>query len=246
MLWTSETKTLNNGVHVAYAGGGFHAIPSEFIDWIGGPGRDYMKAGQIVYAPFIPPLEMEVEFLKHNVNLPAHFGAASLFHQKHEWLSDDRVQALLSLDVPFLDGLDIATLSAVKQDNHEAFHSFSRSLIDSVNGIKSAIGTEGFSREVRSIQRNQIDAALSDVDKTFRRIHQSRALRKQGILAGLVSLNAAAFIGFPAASLATGITAAAAAAVHERLQRKKEREDLEDKKGYFLWRLGDITSRKSA
>jgi hypothetical protein len=82
------------------------------------------------------------------------------------WLSDDHLQALLALDVPFLDGLDIATLSAVNQDSDDAFGSFSRSLTDSVNGIKSALGTEGFAREVRSIQRNQIDAALGDVEKT--------------------------------------------------------------------------------
>ncbi|NKA76081.1 hypothetical protein GO285_05045 [Ralstonia solanacearum] len=191
LYWTSDSKTLNNGLHIAYAGWDYHPIPTEFLDWIGGPGREYMQTGQVVYAPFIPPLSMELEFLKRAVDLPHHFGAVSLFHQRHEWLPDGHLQALLSLDVPFLDGLDIATLSAVKQDNYDAFNSFSRSLLDSVTGIKSALGTDGFAREVRSIQRNQIDAALSDVQKAVHRINQSRALRRQGILTGLVGLNAA-------------------------------------------------------
>jgi hypothetical protein len=54
LYWTSTTKTLNNGQHAAYAGSNYHPIPSEFLDWIRGPGRDYMRTGQVVYAPFIP------------------------------------------------------------------------------------------------------------------------------------------------------------------------------------------------
>jgi len=237
LYWTSTAKTLNNGLQVAYAGAGFHPIPAEFLAWIGGPGRNYLKTGQVVYAPFIPPLAMELEFLKKEVDLPSQFGAASLFHQKHEWLADDRLRAILSLDIPFLDGLDITTLSAVKQDNYDAFSTFSRSLLDAVNGIKSALGSEGFGREIRSIQRNQIDAALSDVEKTIRRVNQSRALRKQGILAGLLGLNAAAFVGVPEATLVTGIAAGAAAMVAERVTHMREQGELGDKKGYFLWKL---------
>lgn len=237
LYWSSTAKTLNNGLHVAYAGSIFHPIPSEFLDWIGGPGRDYMRTGQVVYAPFIPPLAMELEFLKREVDLPGHFGAASLFHQRHDWLSDEHVQALLSLNVPFLDGLDIATLSVVKQDNYDAFTSFSRSLMDSVSGIKSALGTEGFAREVRSIQRNQIDAALSDVEKAVRRINQSRALRKKGILTGLIGFNAAAFIGVPDATLVTGLASGAAALIAERVAHLREQGELIDKRGYFLWQL---------
>ena len=245
LYWTSTAKTLNNGLHVAYAGSGYHPIPAEFLTWIGGPGRDYLKTGQIVYAPFIPPLAIELEFLKNNVDLPSQFGTISLFHQKHDWLADDRLQALLSLDIPFLDCLDITTLSAVKQDNYDAFTAFSRSLLESVNGIKSALGTESFASEVRSIQRNQIDAALSDVDKAIRRINQSRALRRKGILTGLVGLNAAAFIGVPESTLLTGLATGAAAMIAERVAHLKEHGELTDKKGYFLWKLRDINVRSA-
>ncbi|WP_155674924.1 hypothetical protein [Burkholderia stagnalis] len=237
LYWTSDEKILNNGLHIAYAGSAYHPIPSEVIDWIGGPGGNYMRTGQVVCAPFIPPLEIELEFLKHDIDLPGHFGAASLFHQRHDWLSDSHIYALLSLDVPFLDGLDIATLSAVKQDNRDAFSTFSRSLTDAVIGIKSAVGTEAFVREVRNIQRNQIDAALNDVEKAVHRINQSRALRKMGILTGLVGLNAAALIGAPDTTLVTGLASGTAAMIAERVARLKERGELTDKKGYFLWTL---------
>jgi hypothetical protein len=245
LYWSSTTKTLNNGLHVAYAGWDYHSIPSEFLDWIGGPGRNYMKTGQIIYAPFVPPLSVELEFVKNGVDLPQTFGAFSLFHQNHDWLTDDRLRALLSLNIPFLDGINIDTIAAIKKDNHDAFSSFSRSLMDAVNGIKSALGTEGFEREIRSIQRDQIDAALSDVGKTFRRIKTSSALRKSGILISVLGLSAVAFfLAAPAAALVTGAAASVAAMVKERADQLKEQGDLEDKKGFFLWRLQEAHSEQ--
>lgn len=230
---------------MAYAGWDYHSLPTEALEWIAGSGREYLSTGQVVYAPFIPSLEMELEFLNHQVSLPGQFGALSLFHQQHEWLTDDRLQALLSLQIPFLDGIDISTISRVKQDNYDAFTMFSRTLLESVNGVKAAIGTEGFLREVKSIQRNQVDAALSDVQKTFHRINQSSALRKKGIFTGLLGLNAAAFIGTLPATLVTGLAAGAAALIADRVAQLKESEELDGKKGYFLWLLKESSLGQS-
>lgn len=241
LYWTSTTKTLNNGYQVAYAGGNFSSIPAEFVDWIASTGRSYMQTGQIVYAPFIPPLEMELELLNNGVSLSDHFNATPCFHQNYDWLADDRVQALLSLKIPFLDGLDIKTISAVKQDYQQEFGTFSRALLDSITNIKAAFGTEGFAKEVRNIQRNQIDAALSDVEKTVRRIDTSRALRKGGILTGLLGLNGAAYLGVPEAAIVTGLAASGVALVMEKVAQLKEQGELQDKKGYFLWKLQDAS-----
>lgn len=246
LYWSSSTKILNNGLEVAYAAWDYHSLPTEALAWISGPGREYIATGQVIFAPFIPSLEMELEFLaKHQVSLPAQFGAQSLFHQQHEWLRDDRLQALLSLQFPFLDGLDISTISKIKEDNYDAFSVFSRTILESVNGVKSAAGTEGFIREVRNIQRNQVDAALSDVQKTLHRVKQSSALRKKGILTGLLGLNAAALIGIPEATLVTGLAAGAAALIADRAAQLKESGDLGDKKGYFLWLLQNAASDQS-
>ena len=56
LMWTSTTKTLNNGLQVAYAGWDYHSLPSEVIEWITGSGKNYLKTGQVIYAPFIPTL----------------------------------------------------------------------------------------------------------------------------------------------------------------------------------------------
>lgn len=238
MYMTSTHKKLNNGYQAAYAGGVWSLIPPEFVSWIEGSGRHYMESGSVVYAPFIPPLAMELEFLKERISLPDYFAGTPFFHQNFEWLSGPQVHALLSLKIPFLDGLDITTISVVKEDHREEFAAFSRSMLDSVTGIKSALGTETFVSEVRHIQRDLVDAALSDVSKTISRIKRSEALRKAGLLAGLVGLNGAALLGAPAAAVVAGLgTTAGAALVAEKLAQLKAEGDLRDKKGYFLWRM---------
>lgn len=239
---TSTHKKLNNGYNAVYAGGGLNSIPKAFKEWIATSGRSYLETGQIVYAPFIPPLEMELALLKEGVSLPDYFNAIPCFYQNHDWLSNNQIQALISLKVPFLDNLDIKTMSEVKNDYKEEFSTFSKTLLESISGIKSLIGTENFLRDVKHIQRNQIDAALSDVDKTIRRIDSSRALRKAGIFTGLLGLNGAALLGAPTTSLVTGLAASSAAFLMDKVAQLKEQGELQDKKGYFLWKLRDVSS----
>jgi len=237
LYWTSTTKTLNNGYRVAYAGWGYNSIPIEFLQWISRSGRSYMKTGQIVYAPFIPSFEMELEFLNRGVSVAEHFNATPCFHQNYDWLSEAQVQALLSLKIPFVDGLDIKTISKVKQDYQDEFIAFSRVLLEAINGIKASLGTEGFAKEVRNIQRNHIDAALSDVQKTVRRIGSLSSLREAGIFTGLLGLNCAAYLGAPETAIVTGLAASGAALVMEKVAQLKEQGELRDQEGYFLWRL---------
>ena len=234
---TSHSKDLNNGYHVNYAAWDYNSIPDEFVKWIAGPGRPYFETGRMVYAPFIPPLEVELELLKNHVPLPEYFNATPCFHQNYDWLDTNSIDAMLSLQVPFLDGLDIGTIAKVKEDNRDEFEAFSRSLLNAVAGVKASFGTDGFVREVRYIQRNQIDAGLSDVQKTIAKVSASSSLRKQSILAGLIGLNAAILMGAAAPAIATGLAAAAVAFVADKLAQMKERHELRDRSQYFLWKL---------
>jgi hypothetical protein len=237
LYWSSTTKTLNNGYHVAYASWDYNSIPEEFVKWIAGPGRNYMKTGSILYAPFIPPIEMEKEFLKNDVNLPEYFSSQPCFHQRYDWLSDDKLNALLSVKVPFLDRIDIDTISKIKDDYRDEFTTFSRTLLNSIDGIKASFGTSGFISEIRNIQRNQIDAGLSDLERTARRIASIGALRRVGIIVGLAGLSAATFLGAPVTAIVSGLAATGVAMVMDKVAQLKEQGDLRDKSPYFLWRL---------
>lgn len=241
LYMTSTHKKLNNGYNAAYVGGAWNLIPPEVMSWIANNGRAYLETGSVVYAPFIPPLEMELEFINKGVSLPDYFSATPFFHQRYEWLRREPVHALLSLKVPFLDGLDIATISQVKAEHQDEFRSFSRAMLDSVSGVKAALGTEGFLAEANHIQRNLVDAALADVSKTIAKIERSEALRKAGLLASLVGLNGAALLGIPEAIASLG--AAGAALISQKLAQLKDEGLLKEKSGYFLWKLQEAAER---
>jgi len=239
LMWTSTHKNLSNGYQAAYAMGRFSGIPRDFVTWITGAGRGYLNTGQVIYAPFIPPLAMELEFLKNGVSLPDQFNATPFFHQNYDWLSEERIQALLSIKVPFLDGIDITTIHSVKEDHRDEFGNFSRALSNSITGMKAAMGTEAFAQEVRYIQRNQIDAALSDVGRTIKKIEKMKSLRQGSLLTGLIGINAAAYMfGVPEVTAATGAATALASVVTERVAQLRETSELKEKPGYFLWTLG--------
>ena len=243
--WTSTKKELSNGTEIAYAvAAGYHSLPSNLLRWIAGQGRDYIRTGKIVCAPFIPSIEIELELLKHNINLSDKFGALPLFHQQHDWLPDNQIHALLSLDLPFIDGIDIATISKIKQDHHDEFSIFSCNVMDALNGIKSSYGSEGFTREAKNIQRNLIDASLSDVNRTLARVKKSRALRKGGIFIGLAGLNAATWLGALPPVLTTGLSAAMAALIADQALTLKENGEIHEKKGYFLWKIRDSSQKQ--
>ena len=203
-----------------------------------------METGSVVYAPFIPPLEMELQFLNQGVALPEYFGATPFFHQGYDWLNGKQVQALLSLNIPFLDGLDIQTISHIKSEYQDEFKSFSRSMLDSVSSIKAAFGTENFVSEAHYIQRNLIDSALVDVTKTVTKIEKSQSLRKAGLLTGLVGLSGATLLGVPETTLIAGVSTTAVALIMEKVAQLKEQGDLKDRKGYFLWKLQQSVTHK--
>lgn len=236
--WTSSEKKLNNGYDARYASQMGSNIPKAFIDWIlSNSGRRYLETGSIIYAPFIPPLDVELEFLKNNVSLPQHFNVLPCFHQNHSWLNDDSLYALFSLKFPFLDNIDIETISKVKEDHHDEFENFSKSLTEAISSINSSYGTEGFLKEVKYIQDHQIDSGLSDIEKTMKRISSFSSLRKLGVLTGLLGVNASIFLGASAPIIASGIAAGGAGFIMDKIVDMKDKGELKDKAPYFLWKL---------
>jgi len=235
--WSSTSKTLKSGSHAAYAMDMHAGTPKEIVQWISGPGRSLLESGQLVYAPFIPSLAMEQEFIRQNVDLSAYFNTSPCFHHSTDWLTRQQLEVLFSLKFPFLDGLDLNTLRQVKQDYYDEFEAFSRLMLNSLDTVKSSVGTEQFAAEVRNVQRNLIDAGVSDVEKTFKRISALSSLRKKGMLVGLVGLNAAACFGAPELVLVSGLAASGIKMVADKIDELKENNQLKEFKHYFLWKV---------
>jgi len=148
---------------------------------------------------------------------------------------------LFSLQFPCLNGLDLDTLARVKHDYHEEFETFSRLMLDSLNTVKAAVDTEQFASEVRNVQRNLIDAGVSDVERTFKKISALSSLRKKGVAVGLLGLNAAAYLGAPELFLVSGLAASGIKMVADKIDELKEQNQLREFKHYFLWKIGNPT-----
>ncbi|MBK7370962.1 MAG: hypothetical protein IPJ09_05900 [Saprospiraceae bacterium] len=251
LQWSSSTKMLNNGLYVAYAAWAFNQIPQNFKDWIFSSGREYLKTGKIVYAPFIPTFEMELEFLNKGLSVPDYFNSMPCFDDTFyhnvdstwEWLANDKLLALLSLKLPFLDNIDIETLSKVKEDYYEEFATFSSGLLQSINSLKSNFGTENFAHEVKYIQRNKIDDELNNIEKTVKRMNNIGALRKLGVLTGFLGVNASMYRGLPNYTIPTGLATSVIGFIMERIEGLKANNELKDKKGYFLWKLKGVAPK---
>lgn len=235
--WTSTSKTLRNGLHAAYAMDMHRGTPREIVRWISGPGRELLESGLISYAPFIPSLEMEHEFIRHRVDISAYFDTSPCFHHSADWLTKQQLDVLFSLQLPYLGGLDLNTLAQVKQDYQGEFQAFSRVMFDSINTVKAAIDTDQFAAEVRNVQRNFIDAGVSDVEKTFKKISALASLRKKGMAVGLLGLNAAAYLGAPELFLVSGLAASGMKMVADKIDELKEQNQLKEYNHYFLWEL---------
>lgn len=235
--WSSTSKTLKNGLHAAYATDMHRGTPREVVQWISGPGRPLLESGRLSYAPFIPSLEMEQEFLRKRIDLSAYFNTSPCFHHSADWLTKQQLDVLFSLQFPCLDGLDLDTLARVKYDYHEEFESFSRLMLNSLNTVKAAVDTEQFAAEVRNVQRNLIDAGVSDVEKTFKKISALSSLRKKGMVVGLLGLNAAAYLGAPELVLVSGLAASGIKMVADKIDELKEHNQLKEFKHYFLWKV---------
>jgi hypothetical protein len=235
--WSSTSKTLKSGLHAAYATDMHRGTPREIVRWIAGPGRPLLESGRLAYAPFIPSLEMEHEFIRQRVDLSAYFNTSPCFHHSADWLTRQQLDTLFSLRFPSLDGLDLDTLARVKQDYQDEFQAFSRLMLDSLNTVKAAVDTDQFAAEVRHIQRNVIDAGVSDVEKTFKKISALASLRKKGMTVGLLGLNAAAYFGAPELFLVSSLAASGIKMVSDKIDELKEQNQLKEFKHYFLWKL---------
>lgn len=242
--WSSIAKTLKCGRHAAYAMDMHRGTPKEIVNWIAGPARPLLESGNVAYAPFIPSLEMEHEFIRRGVDLSAYFNTSPCFHHTTDWLTKQQLDVLFSLQLPFLDGLDLATLAKIRDDYHDEFESFSRLMLDSLNAVKSAVDTEQFATEVRNVQRNLIDAGVSDVERTFKKITAMSSLRKKGMAVGLLGLNAAACFGAPELVLISGLAASGVKMVADKIEELKGMNQLRELKHYFLWKVGHVAKGK--
>lgn len=236
-FWTSSKLKLNDGNEVPLAVKMSSYFPSSAYEWMLNNGKSYIETGQIVYAPFIPSLEAELEFLKQGVNMPSFYDSQPFFYKEYDWLSSQSLTSLLMLNLPTLENIDIKTLNQIKDDNYDTFKIFRNELLDSIVQIKSKIGTEDFIREIKYIQRNKIDDNIDKLNTKMKKIESMRTLRGLGAVIGLAGINVVGYLGLSSVSSITGLATSLAGMVTELIIRMKENSELEENPSYFIWKM---------
>ena len=239
--WSSSSKVLNNGLDCAYAIQMAGGTRKDILEFLSRGGKESVRAGRIVYAPFVPPRELELEFARQGADFGAFFDTHPLYSDE-PWLGSNQLVTLFRLRFPCLDGLDIETMEKVKEDYRDEFEVFSRTMIKAVSEARASIGTADFSQEVQRIQRDIVDSGLADVQRSVNKIKRSPALQRQGVAIGLAFLAGAAYLGAPPWLWATGLGASAVKLVTDRVSELEAQGELKKSNHYFHWRLAQAAS----
>lgn len=215
----------------------YDGFPEDAYQWIHGKGRDYHATGSVFYAPFIPPLEVELEFMKNRVSMANLIGGESLFSESIDFVDENALLALASINLPTLENVPLTTLQKIKADHHDDFSVFSRAMVKAVTGIKSSAGSEQFLQDARAIQRDLLDDNLDKLAKKYKQISRMRSLSAGGVFVGTVGLSFAAISGAAVPAIITGLAASVAAGIAHAASQFKEKYSLSENPMNFLWRV---------
>lgn len=238
-MWTSSIVSLKNGISAPLAAKFHPSFPTEFYQWmLSNNGRSLLDAGRIVYAPFIPPFQMEVEFMSQGFNLPKAFNAQTCYFRDYDWLQEDKLNSLLFLKFPIMENLDFDTMNKIKEDNFDLYKAFSSDMLDTINGIKSSANTADWAKEVRYIQKHKIEENINKIEKTLKGLEHMQSLRKVGYCLTFAGLSLSTAFGFsnPYCSLVSALSSGA----KELIERLKEKQQLQENPYYFLWKMGNV------
>lgn len=234
-LWSSTVLEMANGMNAPIAVRPDSYFPSNFYRWITSTGKSLLQDGQMVFAPFIPPLQVESEYISKGFSIPQSYNAQSCFCNNYNWLLTENFHSLLYTNIPSIENIDIETMNKIKNDHYDAYKLFSKELFESIDNIKSQIGTKEWVKEIRYIQKNRIKDNLDKIKTELKKLDKMRSLRKLGYTLTLIGLDISTYLGLnnPFCSLVSAISLP----VKEHIERLKEENKLQENPYYFLWKI---------
>lgn len=234
-IWSSTILEMKNGIYAPIAVRFGSYFPSSYYQWIIGSGRSLLQNGQMVFAPFIPSFKVESEFISKGFSIPQSLNAQSCYFNNYNWLQTENLFSLLSLNIPSIENVDIETMVKIKNDHHDAYKQFSTELFDSINSIKSLIGTQEWAKEVRYIQKNKIEDNLDRIRTELAKLEKMRSLRKLGYALVLAGLDISTYFGI--ANPLCSLIGAISLPVNEKIEKLKEENKLQENPFYYLWKI---------
>lgn len=236
-FWTSSFERLKNGKVVPLAFKWTTYFPSQVYEWFLGKGHEYISQENIVYAPFIPSLETEMDFFNKGFSISDSYNCMSLYSRSYEWLDVNTLKSFLLLEFPTLENVDIKTLNKIKQDDYDSYAMFRSEILNCIKEIKSCFGKPGFMNELRYIQRNRIDDNLDKIQAKMKRLRRMSSLRKLGLTVGVIGLD---FACYGTVTGLTPILQTAVLGINEISERLRDKGELQENPCYFLWKLKNV------
>jgi hypothetical protein len=237
---TSESykNDAKEACHIAVGAGLLY--PKSTCEWLLKQARPLLEAGALSFAPFlrVPPDAWGNAESIHK----AHFTHANVGTTTVQLGDTIRLQALVELEIPFLDGIPLPLLANILQDERESLLSFRAALSRLIRAAQKAASEPEMLKEVRAIRRDQIDPEIAKLETLSKRVSQMRALRAAGCLLGSAAICLLSALGVPPATLLLPAAGSVAANLYELARRIEEQQKQRDNPMYFLWHLKKSTN----
>ena len=235
--WTSSSDKLKNNEVVPLAIKYGSYFSEQVYDWFLGSGREYISQGNIVYAPFIPSLEIEMAFFNKGYSFSDNYNYMPLYSKSYDWFDADSLKSLFLLNLPTLENIDIETINQIKQDDYDNYCLFRNEILNSIKDIKACYGKTNFMEEVRYIQRNRIDDNLNKLQMRMKRLKRMDTLRKMSLAIGAISIDIACS---GTVTELTPILETATLGINEAIAQLQGKGELQENPCYFLWKINNL------
>lgn len=209
-----------------------------FVDWMCGPGRDWLRNGRVSYVPNLPSQEVETGLLLEGCNLQSRLAEANVFPQATALLDEKAASAFGRLDIPYLSGADAETLIRFKEEEREAVERFQYELLTALNDIKGEQNSPEFSKAVERIFL-ELREKVRDAERAIELQAKNSTWGRQKVELIMLTGVFLFWIGAPLAASIGTLGLAAASLVQELRESLKERYSLRQNPMYALARLGE-------
>ena len=134
----------------------------DFHEWVMGPGKSWLRDGNVIYAPFLVSSDVEMEAYKDEVSFSNYYFAARVFPAEDEgWVAfSDIVKDLM---LPSITGCSADWITNFREDNHTSLDGFRGYLFELID---QSVTFDGDKTKYRS----QVDTISKKIVEELERI----------------------------------------------------------------------------
>jgi len=214
-------------------------LPQHIADWCLNEGRHLLLSGDVIYDPLLPPATWEQYLFSKGVNFQSFYDVYRLLPRRHSHLDDHVARAMLNINLPVLQNIDVKTLQKIKRDEREAFLRFRTYMTSAFNDLRDAAGSESFDRELDRISEEKVRPGLEELRALHRKISKLQIAKLLNILFLSAPTVLSLFLSSPDLKV-LGPTMTVTGLAKEYLDHLSEtirnRADLVSHPLYLLWR----------